>query len=112
MYEIRKEKNGVLRITFDEWDCPENSFDPIFPLVKAAAEQTSANFRVVDSFFEYETENEDFCAVFSWNGGFTITILINREKEKDFTFKTLLRVCNLMNSELRKKKVNPDNNYR
>lgn len=113
MYEIRKEKNGVLHITFDEWDCPENSFDPVFPLAKAAAEQAGAKFRVVDSFFEYETENEDFCAVFCWNGGFTIMILIKREKEKDLTFKTLMHVCNLMNSELRKRKnVNSDNNYR
>lgn len=100
MYTIGAGNSGVFEITFDTWLCPRESFDPVFPFAQAAAEFSDANLRIVDEFFEYEIENENFCAVFCWNGGFTIMTYVKRENERGFAYETLKNACISINNEL------------
>lgn len=100
LYTIGAENLDVFEITFDTWLCPRESFDPVFPFAKAAAELSGASLRIVDEFFEYEIANEDFCAVFCWNGGFTIMTYVKRENERGFAYEALKEACNSINSEL------------
>ena len=100
MYNIGRNNSGVFEVTFEKWVCPQDSFDPVFPFAKTAAELSDAKVRIVDDFFEYEISNEDFCAVFCWNGGFTIMTCVKRETERSLAYETLKNACNSINSEL------------
>ena len=100
MYNIGNDNSGVFEVTFDNWVCPRDSFDPVFPFAQAAAEFSNAKLRIIDAFFEYEIANENFCAVFCWNGGFTIMTYIKREIERGYAYETLKKACNSINSEL------------
>lgn len=100
MYNIGKDNSGVFNVTFDNWICPHDGFDPVFPFAKAAAELSDAKLRIVEPFYEYEISNENFCAVFCWNGGFTIMTCVKRENERGLAYETLKNACNSINSEL------------
>lgn len=100
LYSIGNDNSGVFNVTFDRWVCPRDSFDPVFPFAKAAAEFSDAELRVIDDFFEYEISNEDFCAVFCWNGGFTIMTYVKREIERGLAYETLKNACISINNEL------------
>ena len=100
MYNIGTEKMGVFEVTFDRWICPRDSFAPVFPFAKAAAELSGAKLRIIDDFFEYEISNENFCAVFCWNGGFTIMTYVKREIERGFAYEALKNACISINNEL------------
>ena len=64
------------------------------------AELSDAKLRIIDAFFEYEISNKDFCAVFCWNGGFTIMTYVKREIERGFAYQTLKNACISINNEL------------
>ena len=100
LYNIGSDNSGVFEVTFDRWICPRDSFDPVFPFAKAAAELSDAKLRIIDDFFEYEISNENFCAVFCWNGGFTIMTYVKRETERGFAYEALKNACISINNEL------------
>lgn len=99
MYNIAREQNGIYGIIFDYWVFPQDSFDPVLPFAKAAAELSGANLRIIDDFFEYEIACDNFCAELCWNGGFSIMAYVKRETEPELAFAALKNACAYMNGE-------------